>query len=102
MKLETRKIMQKNLLEKGLKLSLAEVGEVLKALEETMLEMGQALEEKEYVSIGGITLKKKFVPERKGVSKLKPGEETEWTKPAHYKVEVKLKNALDKLLIEEV
>lgn len=102
MKLNAVKTLQKNLLEEGLKLSQDEVREVLKALEVTMQEIGESLEEKEYVSVGCVTLKKKFIPERKGVSKLKPGQETEWVKPAHYKVEIKLKNALDKLLTEEV
>ena len=100
MKINAIKTMQENLNEKGLKLSQAEVREVFKALEETIVTVGKGLDVGESVRMGCLSLKKKDVPERKGVSKMQEGKETEWTVPAHTEVELKLRNVVKDTLKE--
>lgn len=93
MKINVIKTMQGKLEEKGLKVSQAETKEILKAMEETVAEVGKNLEVGETGVVGCLSLKRKDVAARTGVTKLRDVE-TEWSTPAHTKVDVKLRNPL--------
>lgn len=98
MKTNVVKEMQENLLARDLKLSQTEVREVFKALEDTIVTTGKGLDVGEGVTLGCLSVKKKDVPERKGVAKMQEGKETEWVVPAHTEVDVKLRKVVrDKL-----
>ena len=76
-------------------LSLKEVDEILTILEESIVEVGNALEVGESANVACIKVAKKETKKRKGVSKLSD-QEVEWEVPGKIKIVLSAKKSFEK------
>lgn len=101
LKNDVLKVMQSIAKKKGYELTLQEVDEFLKIIEETYATVGEQLMPKESCNVGCIKVEKKEVKPRNGKSELN-GKETTWSKPGLIKINLKAKDSFKKKHTTEI
>lgn len=96
MEINVIKELQGALEERGLKVSQAEVREVLKALEDVVASVYEQIDVDESVSLGMFLVDKKVKKGREGVMKTKEGKETPFKTEDKEVVKVRLKKSVAK------
>lgn len=99
---EIVKVFQGIAKENGYDLSQAEVKDLIKVFEDTIVLAFEQLEESESCNLGCVKITKKKQAARKGVSKLQDGKETPWETPERIVLALSAKKSFEKEHIIEM